>query len=303
MISARSGILLVDKPEGITSADALNQIKRKHPFPRVGHGGTLDPFATGLLVVLIGEATKVARFLLEGEKVYEAEAALGTETDTGDLTGTVVRSASVSPLTQAEWQKLADKFVGRTKQTPPAYSAVKFKGKALYEYARKGQQVEVKPREVQVKEFTVTGHTETSLKFHVSCSGGTYIRVLASDLAQAAGTAAHLRALRRTGSSSFRVEQAVSLAKLLETPTEEVPLCSLVEGLAHLPRVECNASQAEKVRQGNLAIFDSMKNAIEKPGYFLLTEGGRAVAICNHHPMIVPFCSIERVFDPRLLEP
>jgi tRNA pseudouridine55 synthase len=298
----RSGILLVDKPAGITSAEALNRLKKAHRFTRIGHGGTLDPFATGLLVVLLGEATKVARFLLEGEKSYDATAALGLETDTGDLTGRVVRQEAAPMLSLEEWQKLANRFLGRSQQRPPAYSAVKVKGKALYEYARRGETVEVKARDIQIQELAITGLSENRLGFRVACSGGTYVRVLANDLAAAAGSCAHLLALRRLGSSSFRVENSLSLETALNQPAEALPLVPLKAGLDHLPQVPCDPRQAEKVRQGNLAVFDGMRSLLEKPGYFLLLEGGKPVAVCNHHPMLLPFCSIERVFDPRLVE-
>jgi tRNA pseudouridine55 synthase len=299
--SPRSGILLVDKPGGLSSAEVLNRIKRRHKVARIGHGGTLDPFATGLMVALLGEATKIARFLLEGEKEYEAIASLGTETDTGDLTGKLVRSAAAPSLSLSRWQELATPFVGRIRQTPPAFSAIKVKGRPLYDYARKGEAVEVKSRDVVVKELEVLEAESGSLRFRVRCGGGTYIRVLASDLASAAGSAAHLSSLRRLASSSFRVERALPLEQILER--EELPLLPLQEGLSHLPRVDCEPAQAERVRQGNLAIFTSLKSRLEKPGYFLLMEGGKPVAVCNHNPMLVPFCSIERVFDPCLLGP
>ncbi len=302
MPNSRSGILLVDKPDGVSSAHVLNQLKLKHDFTRIGHGGTLDPFATGLLVALVGEGTKVARFLLEGEKAYEAEAVLGSATDTGDLTGEIVENTAVPNLTLDEWQALAQKLTGRIQQTPPAYSAIKVKGKALYQYAREGKTVEVKSREVQVKEFKILAVEGNSLRFRVGCSGGTYVRVLAADLAKAAGSSAYLKSLRRTQSSSFRVEDALPLREILEMPGEKVPLRSIGEALSHLCQVECNSEQAAKVRNGNLAVFDGLRSQIEKPGYFLVVEEGKPVAVCNHHPMLVPFCSIERVFDPRLLE-
>ena len=299
----RSGILLVDKPAGMSSADVLNKIKDSHNLPRIGHGGTLDPFATGLLVVLIGEGTKIARFLLEGDKLYEATALLGTETDTGDHTGTSIAPVDVPLLSVAEWQSHANGFLGRIRQTPPPYSAVKVKGIALYEYARKGQQVEVKARDVQVKEFTILSASRQEVMMRIACSGGTYIRVLAADLAAAAGTAAHLGALRRLGSSSFRVADSVTLEQCLKIPRGELPVASLALGLSHLPQVKCEPYQAEKARQGNLAVFDSLRSQIEKPGYFVLTLEGLPVAICNHHPMLIPFCTVERVFDPKLIAP
>lgn len=299
----RSGILLVDKPAGMSSADVLNKIKDAHNLPRIGHGGTLDPFATGLLVVLIGEATKIARFLLEGDKLYEATALLGTETDTGDHTGTAIAPVDAANLSVEEWQKHAESFIGRIRQTPPPYSAVKVKGKALYEYARKGQAVEVKARDVHIREFTILSSSPQEVRMRIACSGGTYIRVLAADLAAAAGSAAHLSALRRLGSSSFRVENAITLQQCLAIPQGELPVVSLALGLTHLPQVHCEPYQAEKARQGNLSVFDSLRSKIEKPGYFVLLLEGLPVAICNHNPMLIPFCSVERVFDPKLLAP
>ncbi|MGZ3693803.1 MAG: tRNA pseudouridine(55) synthase TruB, partial [Bdellovibrionota bacterium] len=225
--SLRSGVLLVDKPAGMSSAEVTNQIKRRHQFARIGHGGTLDPFATGLLVVLLGEATKVARFLLEGEKEYEAEALLGSETATGDPEGEVTATSPVPSLSLTEWQALAKPFTGRITQTPPIYSAIKVKGKPLYEYARKGEAVEAKPREVYVRELEIQSASSEKLKFRVRCGGGTYIRVLAVDLARAAGTCAHLTALRRTGSSSFRVSDSISLEEVVATETDALKLQSI----------------------------------------------------------------------------
>lgn len=300
--SLRSGVLLVDKPAGMSSADLTNKIKRQHKFARIGHGGTLDPFATGLLVVLLGEATKVARFLLDGEKEYLAEAKLGEETATGDPEGEITSTAPVPSLSLSEWQALTRPFTGRITQTPPIYSALKLKGKPLYEYARKGEEVEIKPREVFVRSLEVTAAEGSRLEFRVQCGGGTYIRVLGADLAKAAGSRAHLTGLRRTGSSSFRVENALPLAKVLELGTEELPLRGITEAVSHLPKVVCDAAIALRIRQGNLAAFDFLKSQLEKPGYFLVAtrEGEREVpvAIANHNPMLIPFCSIERVFDP-----
>lgn len=303
-LASASGVLLVDKPAGITSADVTNKLKKKFRFAKIGHGGTLDPFATGLLVVLLGEGTKAARFLLEGEKTYEAVAALGSETDTGDHTGEVAHTCPVPPLSLDDWSRAALPFKGFLKQRPPAYSAVKVKGKALYEYARKGETVEVKDREIHLRETTVLGADDTSMRFRVVCSGGTYVRVLAADIAKAAGTCAHLRELRRTGSSSFRVEDALPLDTLLGLNDDQVPLLGLKTALAHLPQVVCNDFEAEKIRRGYLPVFDGMRPRIGKAGYFLVTldRTGGPVAIANHHPMIEPFCSLERVFDPRLAE-
>jgi tRNA pseudouridine55 synthase len=303
------GVLLVDKPAGISSAEVTNRLKRKFKFDKIGHGGTLDPFATGLMIVLLGEGTKVARFLLEGDKEYEAVAALGSETDTGDLTGEVVNKGEEEEainVTFEEWKTNAKAWTGLIRQTPPVYSAIKVKGRPLYDYARKGEEVEIKEREATIHELEIQSSSEKELHFRVKCSGGTYVRALAADLAMAAGTCAHLSALRRTGSSAFRVSNAHTLDALLALEQSELPVEPLEKALAHLPQVICNDMVALKVRQGNLAIFDVIKSKIEKPGYFLLLQesGARTfpIAVCNHHPMMLPNCTIERVFDPRLSE-
>lgn len=301
----RSGILLVDKPAGMSSADAINKIKRKHPFKRIGHGGTLDPFATGLLVVLVGEGTKIARFLLDGEKQYVALAQLGKCTDTGDHTGTVVEEISVPNIDQIAWQKLADSFLGNSEQVPPKYSALKVKGKALYEYARAGEEVEIKSRSITIKSFEILECNSDELRFQVACSGGTYIRVLANDIAKKAGSLAYLKELRRTASSNFNIDSAITLADVLERNSEDLPIQSLEAALQHLPQLTCNSEQTKKIRQGNISVFQEMREKIKKPGYFLLLchEGGKILplAIANHNPMMIPFCSIERVFDPLLI--
>ncbi|HEY8279134.1 MAG TPA: tRNA pseudouridine(55) synthase TruB [Bdellovibrionota bacterium] len=304
MSSLLSGVLLVDKPAGISSAEVTNRLKKKFKFQRIGHGGTLDPFATGLLVVLVGEGTKIARFLLEGEKEYEALAALGSETDSGDLTGEVVNRCEVPEISTDDWRQHAKSWTGTIRQTPPAYSAIKVKGRPLYEYARKGEEVEVPDREATIRELEIQETEKASIRFRVRCSGGTYVRALAADLAMTAGTCAHLTALRRTASSEFRVNDAATLDSLLEMSPEQLPLRKLEEALAHLPQVTCTTHVALKIRQGNLAAFEAIRGQLDRPGYFLLLEKNEnrsvPVAVCNHHPMMRPDCTIERVFDPRL---
>lgn len=299
----RSGILLVDKPAGISSASVTNQLKKKFKLEKIGHGGTLDPFATGLMVVLIGEATKIARFMLEGEKEYEAIAKLGEETSTGDLDGEVIHRSELVDKKLPEWEILAKKFLGRQQQTPPIYSAIKFRGKPLYEYARQGQEVDIRSREIHIKSLEILEASQENIRFRVRSSGGTYIRVLANDLAKAAETCAHLRSLRRFGSSQFQVEAAQSLDALLEM--EKLPLLPVENALAHLPKVEMDPQQALKVRQGNLSVFDFIKHKLVTPGFFLIVtpvgERMLPVAVANHNPMMIPFCSIERVFDPSVL--
>ncbi len=299
---ALHGILLVDKPAGMSSAAVTNQLKKKFGIQRIGHGGTLDPFATGLLVVLIGEATKIARFMLEGDKEYEALARLGEETSTGDLDGEITLRCEPGTLSQAQWSELSQRFLGRQAQTPPIYSAIKYRGKPLYEYARQGQEVDIRSREIEIKSLDILDCGADFFRFRVRSSGGTYIRVLAADMAKAAGTCAHLRELRRIASSQFSIEKASTLEALLNA--DSLPLLPLEAGLAHLPRVEVDERQALKVRQGNLAVFDQIRSKLVTPGFFLIvgvSEGvSRPIAVANHNPMMLPFCSIERVFDPSL---
>lgn len=301
----RSGILLLDKPAGMSSADAINKIKRQHPFQKIGHGGTLDPFATGLLVILIGEATKIARFLLDGEKEYEALAKIGQVTDTGDHMGLVIEEMPVPEISKEKWQELANTFLGKSTQVPPKFSALKVKGKALYEYARAGEDVEIKPREIQVNEIQILSNNADTVRFRVACGGGTYIRVLANDLAKKAQTLSYLLELRRTGSSNFKLADAITLPNALETASENLPILPLENALQHLPKVICNSEQAKKVQQGNLSVFHDIREKLKSPGYFLLIaeNAGKSqlVAIANHNPMMIPFCSIERVFDPQAL--
>lgn len=216
--SGLSGILLVDKPAGITSHDVVSQVRRATGERRVGHAGTLDPLATGLLVILVGPATRLAPYLTAAEKTYQATIAFGSQTDTDDADGEVVRTADVGPETfdAAAAQTLLDGFLGQSMQTPPAYSAIKVEGRTAHRAARAGTALELKPRAIGVFEATITdvdaGSATWDATFRVS--KGTYIRSLARDIGERAGTAAHLAALRRTASGELSVGDAVPLAQI-----------------------------------------------------------------------------------------
>jgi tRNA pseudouridine55 synthase len=288
-----SGILLIDKPVGLSSAAVVAKIKHKFRLKKVGHGGTLDPFASGLLVLLIGEGTKIARFLLAGNKTYEAEALLGAETDTGDLTGKPIETGSVAPL--SEFQATLPKFLGTISQRPPQYSAIKRDGKPLYAYARAGETVAVEPRDITIHDLEILDLQEDKLRFRVTCSGGTYIRVLAQDWARAAGTRAHLTALRRTDSHSFSLASANTLDSALALA--ELPLISIEDSLAHLPRINCDQKLTTLIRNGNSRALESISTQWTFGDTFALAmENDRAVAILSKNsnqngPVI------ERVFD------
>lgn len=202
-------MLLVDKPAGITSHDAVQIVRRAYDQPSVGHLGTLDPFATGLLVMLLGRATRLATFIDGDPKVYEAVIAFGDETNTDDLTGAVVRSAEIPD--EATVMEAIPSLTGEIEQTPPAFSAKQIDGKRAYVSARKGELVELKPVIVTVFDWGTPRYAAGELKTTIACSGGTYIRSLARDLGRAAGSAAHLRELRRIRSGEFHIANAVTL--------------------------------------------------------------------------------------------
>lgn len=208
------GILLVDKPEGITSAAVVARVKRGLRQAKVGHLGTLDPFATGLLPICLGEATKLARFLAAEAKRYVGEIVLGVTTDTLDRTGTTIELRAVPPLAPATIAAALAGLRGPILQTPPMYSALKREGVPLYRLARSGKEVERVPRPVHVTTFDVAVVAPDRLAFAVACSKGTYVRVLAQDLGAALGTGAHVSALRRTGFGPFALADAVPLARV-----------------------------------------------------------------------------------------
>jgi len=245
------GALLLDKPVGLSSNAALQKAKRLFAAAKAGHAGTLDPLASGLLLVLFGEATKFAGPLLDADKEYLATLELGARTTTGDAEGAVLERKGV----QAEKPHILavlDRFRGEIEQVPPMHSALKRGGTPLYRLARRGQQVPRAPRRVRISALELLQLAGASLALRVVCSKGTYIRVLAEDIGEALGCGAHLAALRRTASGRFRVEHALSLEALEKIPVEELrqrllELPALLEGL---PRAELGAADEARLRQG-----------------------------------------------------
>jgi len=242
----RSGVLVIDKPSGPTSFDVVRQVKRVLRVRRVGHGGTLDPLATGVLPICLGEATKLAQFLLDADKEYEATIGFGVETDTYDAMGTVTERRGAVGLTPAAVEGALAQFRGAIRQVPPRFSALKLRGRPLYEYARAGEEVDPAPRNVVVHELAVVGWSgpETAV-VRVRCSKGTYIRSLAFDLGRALGTGAHLTALRRTRSGPFGLDAASSLDEIATAPLVPLP-----RALGHLPAVVASLAVARQLEQG-----------------------------------------------------
>ena len=240
------GVLLVDKPAGLTSHDIVAIVRRLSGQRRVGHAGTLDPFATGLLVLLLGRATRLLPYLAGEPKVYDAVIAFGRETDTDDATGSVTCGASLPPRTQLD-AALAG-LTGTLQQIPPAYSAKQQGGQRAYVAARKGAPLDLAPVTVTVHEWRIDAWDGETLSAQVTCSGGTYVRALARDLGRAAGSAAHLKALRRRQSGPFSVDHAVTLVGLEMGVEEHVrPALECLEGLS----VESLDSAAiERVKRG-----------------------------------------------------
>jgi len=242
------GILLVKKPKGLTSHDVVNDIRRRFGTRRVGHAGTLDPLATGLLVVAVGPATRFLQYLPLEPKVYEADVRFGFSTNTYDAEGDLENERPVPEDLAGAIEAALPPFRGLIQQLPPMYSAIKVNGKALYKYARKGEEAPVRePRTVHISEFSPlsVGHCEA--RFLVVCSGGTYIRSLANDLGAAMGCGAYLAGLVRTQVGRFTLDQAVELSDA--RPSD---LISLEEALPPMPLIQLDASQTENVREGRM---------------------------------------------------
>lgn len=240
------GILLVDKPPRISSHDAIYRVRRALDIRKVGHTGTLDPIATGLLVMAVGDATRFLPFLTTDPKTYVGSAQLGISTTTQDSEGEVVESRSVDGVNAKQIAEACGAFVGQIEQIPPMYSAVKVDGNRLYKLARKGIEVDRKLRVVEISDFECMAYQNGTFEFRVVCSSGTYIRTLVHDLGERLGVGAHMTALRRTQMGSFNVEDAVAPEDTI--PEGLLPLQSCFEPM---PMVSLPEPDAERVRHGN----------------------------------------------------
>ena len=254
-----SGILNVDKPPGMTSHDVVNAVRRVVGQRKVGHAGTLDPMATGVLLVCLGQATRVAEYLMSGRKLYRATIALGASTDTFDAQGQVTRSGGRIAFDREEIEAGLQCFLGSIDQVPPIYSALKRDGQPLYKLARQGKSVELGPRPVEIYGITLLDWTSPSLIVEVSCSPGTYIRSLAHDLGQRLGSDAHLAALVRLESGRFSLQGAVSLERLEEAFRHgqgEGYLLPLDEALLDWPAIVVGSDDARRLANGQAILAD-----------------------------------------------
>ncbi len=251
----RTGILLVDKPEGVTSAQVVARVKRALGGARVGHAGTLDPFATGLLICLSGDATRLSRFALAGIKEYEGVIRLGIVTDTDDRTGTVLREVTALPSVE-EVQRAVAPLTGVIQQVPPQISAVKVDGERAYRRARAGEELTLKSRTVEVQQFSVRMLTPSEIAFQVRCTPGTYIRSLARDLGESLGCGAHVQSLRRTRSGSFAVHEAVALESV--SPDALLPIDRL---FVDTPRIAVDPRELAGLQHGNQLVLSALVRA------------------------------------------
>ncbi len=264
-MTAPEGLVLVDKPAGATSHDAVDAVRRALGTRKVGHAGTLDPMATGLLVLGVGRATRLLRYLGELDKTYEGGAVLGVETDTLDADGGVVRTAPVD-VGREDIERVAASLVGESMQRPPAYSAVKVGGRKLYEAARAGEELEAEPRPVVVRAFDVTSFDGASFEFRAVVSSGTYIRVLVAEAGAALGCGAHLDRLVRTAIGPFSLREASSL--------DAVSLHPIERAVAHLPSVRLHADEARVAANGSIL----GPAGIEGP-YAVFAPDGRMIGV------------------------
>jgi tRNA pseudouridine55 synthase len=307
----KPAFLVVDKPMGITSHDVVAAVRAVTGIKKVGHTGTLDPFATGVLPLALGPATRLIQFLDESIKVYDATIKLGERTDTGDPTGEVIHTEPVPDLEEGHVREVLATFLGERMQEPPAYSAVKVDGKALYKYARAGEKKRAKPRPVTIREVELIALEPGSLRVHIHCSRGTYARVLADEIGVALGSCGHLSALCRLRSGPFFLEDAVSFPQVAEYVAAEpghdwkavlmgrgrreervkwrprpdvhgalnAHTRSVVAALSHLPLVDVGTDDARRIRSGGGP--PAPPAGTGSTGRYLVVNGGEVVAVAE----------------------
>ena len=206
------GVIIINKPKGYTSHDVVNIVRKQLNMKKVGHTGTLDPNATGVLPILVGQATKISKYLIEHKKTYIATIELGEKRDTGDSEGNIIESDSnIKEFDISIIKQVLQSFLGKQKQIPPMYSAIKVNGKKLYEYARSGQEVEVEPREIEIYRIELIEYINNRIEFEVECSKGTYIRTLCENIAEKLGTIGYMKELQRTSVDKFKIKESINL--------------------------------------------------------------------------------------------
>ena len=253
------GILIINKPQGYTSQDVVSKVKKILNIKKAGHTGTLDPMATGVLPVLLGEYTKLSKYLIEHDKTYVAKLKLGVKTITGDIEGEVIESKEFDKciLEKSNVEKVLNSFIGKQKQMPPMYSAIKVNGKKLYEYAREGKTVKVEPRDIELYDVKLISIVKDEIEFEVSCSKGTYIRVVCEDIAKELGTIGTMSSLNRTVVDKFSIQDAITF-EILEEIKDSIDskLIKMEDVFNEFPKLNLNKRKTELFLNGVMLTFE-----------------------------------------------
>lgn len=260
------GILLINKPAGYTSHDIVGIVRKKLHTKKVGHCGTLDPDATGVLVVCVNKATKAIQFLMSDTKVYRATLSLGKSTDTYDASGKILEEKEVGQISKAQVIDVLNSFLGKSKQKPPIYSAIKVNGKKLYEYARNGEEVEIKERDIEIMMIELIDFSNNEIVFDVKCSKGTYIRSLCVDIAKKLGYPGHMSHLERRQAGRFLITDCVTLEQL---ENDDYSLHSIDDALCDFPQLKLDdptpvyhGKQIKSDLTGQVAIYDNQNHLL-----------------------------------------
>jgi tRNA pseudouridine55 synthase len=283
------GLLLVDKKTGITSHDAVEKFRRRAKIKKVGHTGTLDPLATGLLVLCVGKATRLQAYLMGMEKTYEGTIQFGWATDSYDAAGTPAGETNEVSVEHIDFAPLLERFRGALEQMPPQFSAKKVGGVRAYELARKGETAALTPKKVTVYEFDISAVTGSTAQFRVRSSAGTYVRSLAHELGEAAGVPAHLKALRRTAIGNFSIDDAISFERLETVPVEEILAKPHFQTLNDidlpLPKLRIDWPQQAKLMRGQSVIMTPS----------VAVKEGDLLALGNPHDQLVAIGEVVKV--------
>ena len=281
--NAISGVLVVDKPVGMTSHDVVQIVRKGTNIRRAGHTGTLDPRASGVLVILIGPAVRLSEYVSASDKRYQAVIRLGASTDTYDADGRILSTSPVDKITEAQFEKALRGFVGEIEQVPPPYSAIKIKGRKAYEMAREGEEVDLAPRKIKVYSLELLEWAPPEVVIDVYCSSGTYVRSLAHDLGEMLGCGAHLTGLRRTKSGRFTLRDSAPLRRLRESfedGTWYQFLIPAAEALSDWPAIELSQDQVEAIRHGHRIQAEKNKQGMARG----ISEQGELVALLEFIP-------------------
>ena len=286
-----NGILVIDKPPGLSSARVVSIVKRLLQVKKVGHAGTLDPFATGVLIVCVNQATRLARFWLNSAKTYQAELCLGIETDTQDPTGAVISACEDFDVPEDKLRAVMKSFAGTMDQSPPVYSALKHQGVPLYRLARKGEPFQKPSRQIQIYRIEILEIALPLVRFEVSCSAGTYVRTLCADIGKSLGCGGHLKNLRRTACSGYSITDAVSLSELEELARSgdvDGHLTGMAEALPDMVSFQADKALTDKIKYGMMITTTDVSPSCLLPGdtmVKIIDGNNRLLSILSYDPV------------------